>query len=59
MTERAECLQTGQKAQFTKKLTEEDVMNFAEASGDMNPVHLDDARVKKAYLASVLFTEFW
>ncbi|KIS44078.1 MaoC family dehydratase [Kosakonia radicincitans] len=48
MTERAECLQTGQKAQFTKKLTEEDVINFAEASGDMNPVHLDDDAGKKS-----------
>jgi 3-hydroxybutyryl-CoA dehydratase len=31
----------GQKASFSKKITERDVTTFAEISGDKNPVHLD------------------
>ncbi len=31
----------GQKASFSKKITEADVMTFAEISGDKNPLHLD------------------
>ncbi len=33
----------GQKASFTKQITERDVATFAEISGDKNPLHLDDA----------------
>lgn len=32
----------GQKASFSKKITERDVETFAEISGDKNPVHLDE-----------------
>lgn len=35
-------LKVGDKAQFTKKITEEDVVLFARISGDDNPVHLDE-----------------
>jgi 3-hydroxybutyryl-CoA dehydratase len=31
----------GQKASFTKQITERDVATFAEISGDKNPLHLD------------------
>ena len=33
----------GQKASFTKQITERDVVTFAEISGDKNPLHLDAA----------------
>ena len=33
----------GQKAVFTKTITTADIEAFAEATGDMNPVHLDEA----------------
>jgi 3-hydroxybutyryl-CoA dehydratase len=35
--------QVGQKATFAKTITVADIEAFAMASGDMNPVHLDDA----------------
>lgn len=31
----------GDSAKFTKKITEEDVMKFAEVSGDYNPLHVN------------------
>ncbi len=31
----------GDSASFTKKITEDDVMKFAEVSGDYNPLHTD------------------
>lgn len=31
----------GDSARFTKTITEEDVMKFAEVSGDYNPLHVD------------------
>ncbi len=36
-------LKVGDQATRTKTITDEDVQNFAKASGDTNPVHLDDA----------------
>ncbi len=36
-------LTIGQKAALTKTFTDADVAAFAEASGDKNPVHLDEA----------------
>ncbi|NUM46139.1 MAG: MaoC family dehydratase [Anaerolineales bacterium] len=36
-------LTPGQKATLTKTFTETDVIAFAQASGDHNPVHLDEA----------------
>lgn len=41
-------LYIGQTAEFTKQLTDEDVFNFAKASGDVNPVHLNDDAGKKS-----------
>jgi 3-hydroxybutyryl-CoA dehydratase len=31
----------GQSAEFTKTVTEEDVMKFAEVTGDYNPIHVN------------------
>lgn len=36
----------GQKASFSKTITEKDVFAFAEISGDHNPLHLDEAYAK-------------
>ena len=35
-------LEVGMTASFTKTLTDDDVRAFASASGDCNPLHLDD-----------------
>ena len=35
-------LSVGDRFEFTKTISEEDVTNFAAASGDTNPLHLDD-----------------
>jgi 3-hydroxybutyryl-CoA dehydratase len=37
-----EDLSVGMSATYSKQLTERDVLLFADASGDRNPVHLDD-----------------
>ncbi|MCW8889625.1 MAG: MaoC/PaaZ C-terminal domain-containing protein, partial [Sedimenticola sp.] len=36
-------LEIGTSANFSKTLTEDDLILFAKISGDVNPVHLDDA----------------
>ncbi len=38
-----EDLQVGMSADFTKTVTEADIVAFAEVSGDTNPVHMDEA----------------
>ena len=40
-------LQVGQVAEFSKTVTESDVILFAGISGDFNPVHLDEAHAAK------------
>ena len=35
-------LNIGDQASFSKPLTEQDLLLFAHASGDLNPVHLDE-----------------
>ncbi len=37
-----EALQIGDRASYSKTLTERDVLLFAHTSGDVNPVHLDE-----------------
>ena len=37
----------GQKATFTKTVTEDDIVAFARVSGDNQPLHLDDAFAAK------------
>lgn len=36
-------LNIGQSAELVKPVTEEDISSFAEVTGDVNPVHLDEA----------------
>ena len=38
-----EDLAVGMEASYAKKITNDDVLAFAELSGDVNPVHLNDA----------------
>jgi len=45
-------LSVGQTANYSKTLTERDIVLFAACSGDVNPVHLD-----KAYAATTPFGE--
>lgn len=45
-----EDLALGESASFSKIVTEADIVNFAEISGDHNPVHLDEA-----YAATTMF----
>lgn len=40
--ETAEELSVGDRFEFTKTITDEDIRGFAAASGDTNPLHLDD-----------------
>lgn len=37
-----ETLQEGDSGTFTKTITEQDVFSFADASGDYNPLHIDE-----------------
>ncbi len=40
-------LQVGDVGEFTKTVTEHDVFGFADASGDFNPLHIDEEYAKK------------
>lgn len=42
-----EDLTIGKTAEFSKTITDEDVMTFAEVTGDFNPVHVDEAAAAK------------
>lgn len=35
-------IEVGQSAEFTKSISDEDVMSFAKITGDFNPVHVDE-----------------
>ncbi|HEX7124174.1 MAG TPA: MaoC family dehydratase [Thermodesulfobacteriota bacterium] len=39
-------LEVGARAEITRTLTDADIRKFAEATGDTNPVHLDEAYAK-------------
>jgi len=43
-----EDIKIGDSAEFTKTITDEMIRAFAEISGDMNPVHLDEEIAKKS-----------
>lgn len=43
-----ETLRVGDKGTFTKTITDEDVFDFADASGDHNPLHVDDEYAKRS-----------
>lgn len=40
-------LTIGKTAEFSKTITDADVMEFAEVTGDFNPVHVDEAAAAK------------
>ena len=40
-------IQIGQKAEYIRIITEEDIEKFADVSGDHNPVHLDEEYAKQ------------
>jgi 3-hydroxybutyryl-CoA dehydratase len=40
-------LKIGDSAQISKKITETDIADFARATGDFNPIHLDQAYAEK------------
>src|SRR6478672_5982987 len=42
-----EALTIGKTAEFSRTITESDVMTFAEVTGDFNPVHVDEAAAAK------------
>lgn len=42
-------LRAGQKASFTKSITETDVYLFAGISGDINPAHINEEYAKNTY----------
>ncbi|WP_256685226.1 MaoC family dehydratase [Halococcus qingdaonensis] len=50
--ERRDALAVGDKVAFSKRLTDDDVRAFAAASGDTNPLHLDEE-----YAESTMFGE--
>jgi 3-hydroxybutyryl-CoA dehydratase len=39
-------LRVGQSAEYARQITDADVQKFGEVSGDMNPLHFDDAYAK-------------
>ena len=41
-------LSAGQSAEIAKTITSEDIMSFAAATGDFNPVHIDDEAGKQS-----------
>ncbi len=43
-------LEVGDSGQFTKTITDRDIFKFADASGDYNPLHIDDV-----YARSTIF----
>jgi 3-hydroxybutyryl-CoA dehydratase len=47
MTVYYEDLKLGQSASMTRTITERDIQLFGEATGDMNPVHFDEAYARK------------
>jgi 3-hydroxybutyryl-CoA dehydratase len=60
-----EDLAVGMEASYAKKITNEDVLAFADLSGDTNPVHLNDAfaagtifkkRIAHGFLTGALFS---
>jgi len=42
-----ETLAIGDSGRFSKTISSEDVFKFADASGDFNPLHIDDAYAKR------------
>lgn len=41
-------LEVGQSAEYSKRVTDEDVRSFAQITGDFNPVHVDEEAAAKS-----------
>lgn len=52
-------IQVGDKRQYAKKLTREDVVLFAKTSGDINPVHLDEVYAKTTEFGECIGHGMW
>ena len=49
-------IQVGDQASLTKTITDEDVINFAKLTGDVNPIHILDSFAKTTMFKNVLLT---
>ena len=49
----------GEKASITRKITDEDVVKFAELTGDKNPVHLEEDFAKKTRFGKRIAHGMW
>ena len=47
-------IQVGDQASLTKTITDEDVINFAKLTGDVNPIHILDSFAKRQCLKNAL-----
>ncbi len=52
-------IQLGDTRQYSKTLTKEDVVLFARTSGDINPVHLDEAYAKTTEFGECIGHGMW
>ena len=41
-------IKVGQKASISRKITEKDILDFANIVGDFNPIHVDEKFAKKS-----------
>lgn len=42
-------IQIGDRAEVSKEITSEDILDFARLTGDVNPVHIDDEYARKTF----------
>jgi 3-hydroxybutyryl-CoA dehydratase len=52
-------LEIGDHAQFSKTVTERDIILFGETSGDVNPVHFDEAYASKTIFKGRIAHGMW
>jgi 3-hydroxybutyryl-CoA dehydratase len=52
-------LEIGDQGQFTKTVTERDIILFGEVSGDVNPVHFDEAYASKTLFKGRIAHGMW
>lgn len=48
------CYKIGEKEFYSKTITEKDVYNFAEISGDFNPIHIDKEEAEKSVFGKLI-----
>lgn len=42
-------IQIGDRAEVSKEITSDDILDFARLTGDVNPVHIDDEYARKSF----------